>query len=64
MENGGISSNQIKATSFLKDKEAFHSRLNGFNGWCAGKMDQKQHLQIDLGKVNNKKYHYNHDMHG
>jgi len=51
MENNDIPDSNITASSYVKDKKPMNGRLAGYSSWCAGIVNQKQYLQIDLGKV-------------
>lgn len=46
MENGTIKDAQINATSVYMSNFATYARLNSRNGWCAGKLDDKQFIQV------------------
>ena len=52
MKSGDISNVQFTASSRAPaESDAWNGRLNNGKAWCAGNNDDKQYLQVDLGRI-------------
>ncbi|XP_022785987.1 uncharacterized protein LOC111326286 [Stylophora pistillata] len=52
VESGDLSNVQFTASSQSPaESDAWNGRLNKGKAWCAGRNDDKQYLQVDLGRV-------------